>query len=126
MTGRNQVVALSFDGPWVAAPFCFPQTAQREQKARFCSSKHMYVAETPNGQRVIALVHLGLRGKHREPLTKKPGRLRAFWMDAITGTLYNLRTGASISSDDNFLWDIRKDAQAIDQLINKKFSQPSG
>lgn len=125
MTGRSQVVLMSREGPWVAAPFCFPQTGQRQNKIDYCQSKRMYVGETPHGKRVVALVTLGVRGPNRTTL-KRPGRLRAFWMDAVTGTLYQLKTGIAISSEETFLWDIRKDESEVLSLINKKFSIPSG
>lgn len=125
MTGRNQVIQLSVEGPWAAWQSCFPQTGQKEMRTEFCRSKRMYVAETPEGKRVVALVALGYRiGKN--PIKRRPGKLRAYWMDAITGTLYQLKTGMAISSEDLFLWDIHKDDQAIVNLINKKFSIPSG
>lgn len=125
MTGRNQVVQMSIDGPWVAWQYCFPQTGQREMRTTFCRSKRMYVAETPSGKRVVALVTLGNR-VGRNAIQRRPGKLRAYWMDAVTGTLYQLKTGMSISSEDMFLWDIRKDDRAIVELINKKFLTPSG
>jgi len=126
MTGRNQVVQMSNDGPWAAAPYCFPQNGQKEKRSEFCRSKRMYVAETPVGSRVVAMVCIGNNRAPGAKLKRRPGRLRAFWMDAITGTLYQLKTGMAISSEDLFLWDIHKDDRAVANLINKKFSIPSG
>lgn len=125
MTGRNQLVLLAQDGPWVAAGFCFPQTAQSQNKTDYVQSKRMYVAETPAGKRVVALIAVGMRGPSKG-VVKRPGRLRAFWMDAVTGTLYQLKTGMAISSEDLFLWDIRRDEAAVESLINRRFSHPSG
>lgn len=126
MIGRNQVVQMSNEGPWVSAPYCFPQTGQKDKRSEFCRSKRMYVAETTMGRRVVAIVCLGGNRAPGAKLKRRPGRLRAFWMDAVTGTLYNFRNGIAISSDDLFLWDIRKDQSEIDALIQKRFYVPHG
>lgn len=118
----NHMIDLSHEGPYAAASSCFPITGVKETRAEYCKAKRMFVAQTPVGERIVALVHLGrVRIRPRQPHVKRPGRLRAYWMDVITGTLYQLKTGIAISSDELYLWDIHKDQSAIDQLIVKKF-----
>lgn len=117
----NNLIAMSYEGPFADARSCFPATGQKHARREYCKGKRLFVATTPVGQRVVALVHLAKGIRKRSGFSKRPGRLRAFWMDVITGTLYQLKTGIAISSDELFLWDIHKDPEAVKNLINRKF-----
>lgn len=118
----NHMIDVSHEGPYAAATSCFPITGNKETRSAYCKEKRVYVAETPVGRRVVALVHLGrMRIRRKQEAKKRPGRLIAYWMDVITGTLYQLKTGMAISSDELYLWGIHKDKVAIDALIARKF-----
>lgn len=118
----NHLIDISTEGPYAAVSSCFPITGSKETRKAYCKAKRMFVAETPAGRRVVALVHLGrMRVRKSQPTTRRPGRLIAYWMDVVTGTLYQLKTGIAVSSDELYLWNIHKDPMAVNQLILKKF-----
>lgn len=118
----NHLIDVSHEGPYAAATSCFPITGNKETRTAYCKGKRVFVADTPVGRRVVALVHLGrMRVKRKQTAEKRPGRLIAYWMDVVTGTLYQLKTGIAVSSDELYLWGIHKDQSAIDALIARKF-----
>lgn len=118
----NHLIEVSHEGPYAAAPFCFPITGNGPTRKEYCRSKRLFVANTPVGKRVVALVHLGrMRIRRKQPSCRRLGRLIAYWMDVVTGTLYQLKTGMAVSSDELYLFDIHKDQAAVDALIGRKF-----
>lgn len=118
----NHLIDVSHEGPYAAANSCFPTTGNKETRTMYCKGKRLFLADTPVGKRIVALVHLGrMRVKRRQPQSRRDGRLIAYWMDVVTGTLYQLKTGIAVSSDELYLWGIHKDPAAVDQLIAKKF-----
>lgn len=120
----NHLVDLSVEGPYAAPSSCFPINRMKEARSEYCKHKRLYLADTPEGDRVVALVHLGrIRMRRYSPIMRRPGRLIAFWMDVITGTLYNLKTGRCLSSDTLKISSVRRSPESVRNLINKTFKE---
>ena len=119
----KNMIDLAMEGPYAAPTSCFPIGSGKDNRAKYLSQKHVYVAMTPIGERIVAAVHLcRQRSTTKRGMFRRPGKVRALWMDVITGTLYQFRTGMSLSSEDLFLWDIHKDQSKVDALVKKRFA----
>ncbi len=106
---KSTKLRVSIDGPWAQVNSCFPLVSPKKSRAEFCKKLDLYVADTPMGERVIAL----------QTWTTTRGD-RKVYMDVITGTLYRAEDGKCLSSDYLFIRDVRRSDSSVKALINNR------
>lgn len=87
---RPALVGLSGEGVFAKEKFCFPQKSNAQAKRRFCEGHRLFVghlSESRAEERVLCLVRVRLLGATRLRL-----------MDAITGIMFDIRSGRCESS----------------------------
>ncbi len=106
---KSTKLRVSIDGPWAQTISCFPLVSPKKSRAEFCKKLDLYVADTPMGERVVALhTWTTIRGE------------RQVYMDVVTGTLYRKEDGKCLSSDYLFVRDIRRSDSSVKDLINNR------
>lgn len=94
---------------------CFPLNGTSANKKSWFEGKDLYLGDISGNQRVLVAVHWVLA---EEP--------RPMMMDAITGTLYRLRDGSSLSSDLLVMKSYTKATGLPQRLMKTKGSNVSG
>lgn len=98
------LIWLSADGPFVSERKCF--LIRGAKKRNWLEGKRLYLGDVDGQTRVFALSVID-EGK----------RLRAYFLDCITGSLYDPRTGRCMSSYMLTLSNVRKDPRAAEILM---------
>jgi len=106
---KSTKLKISIDGPWAQMSCCFPTTSTKKMRTDFCKQLYLYVADSPFGERIVALqIWRTTRGE------------RKVYMDVVTGTLYRYEDGKCYSSDYLFIRDVRRNDSSVKALINNR------
>ena len=82
------ITKFSQEGGCAPESMCFPLRGTKDQKRQWLRSRKLYLAKCGGYLRTFALI-----------CVRFAGRLRAYFMDAITGTLYSPRSMRAPASD---------------------------
>ncbi len=102
------IVGFSQIGPFAAEKHCFPINPTTSERKAWSERRRLFICTLSDGAaRSMSLVFV-----------RRGAALRALMMDAVTGTLYEIRSGACLSSDSLRLVSARRDnAGAMKRLL---------